>query len=204
VANSVEAPEAGARPAGRRAGKRERLVTAAQQVFHRHGVEKATLADIAAAAGVPLGNVYYYFRTKDALVSAVIEKYGRSYEVMSAELDQHEQPADRLKALLRALTSRREQLASYGCPIGSLSSELDKRDGVLRTEAAGVLSSVIDWAEPQFQAMGRDDARELAVALIASYEGITVLASALRDPSLITAEAERLERWIDSLAPSAG
>jgi TetR/AcrR family transcriptional repressor of nem operon len=204
VANSVEAPEAGARPAGRRAGKRERLVTAAQQVFHRHGVEKATLADIAAAAGVPLGNVYYYFRTKDALVSAVIEKYGRSYEVMSAELDQHEQPADRLKALLRALTSRREQLASYGCPIGSLSSELDKRDGVLRTEAAGVLSSVIDWAEPQFQAMGRDDARELAVALIASYEGITVLASALRDPSLITAEAERLGRWIDSLAPSDG
>jgi TetR/AcrR family transcriptional repressor of nem operon len=204
VANSVEAPEAGARPAGRRAGKRERLVTAAQQVFHRHGVEKATLADIAAAAGVPLGNVYYYFRTKDALVSAVIERYGRSYDVMSAELDQHEQPADRLRALLRALTSRREQLASYGCPIGSLSSELDKRDGVLRTEAAGVLSSIIDWAEPQFQAMGRDDARELAVALIASYEGITVLASALRDPSLITAEAERLERWIDSLAPSAG
>jgi TetR/AcrR family transcriptional regulator, transcriptional repressor for nem operon len=204
VANSVEAPEAGARPAGRRAGKRERLVTAAQQVFHRHGVEKATLADIAAAAGVPLGNVYYYFRTKDALVSAVIERYGRSYDVMSAELDQHEQPADRLRALLRALTSRREQLASYGCPIGSLSTELDKRDGVLRTEAAGVLSSIIDWAEPQFQAMGRDDARELAVALIASYEGITVLASALRDPSLITAEAERLERWIDSLAPSAG
>ena len=173
-------------------------------MFHRYGVEKATLADIAAAAGVPLGNVYYYFRTKDALVSAVIERYGRSYEVMSAELDQHEQPADRLKALLRALTSRREQLASYGCPIGSLSSELDKRDGVLRTEAAGVLSSVIDWAEPQFQAMGRDDARELAVALIASYEGITVLASALRDPSLITAEAERLGRWIDSLAPSDG
>lgn len=203
MANSVEAPEAGARPAGRSAGKRERLVTAAQQVFHQHGVEKATLADIAAAAGVPLGNVYYYFRTKDALVSAVIERYGRSYDVMSAELNQHEQPADRLKALLRALTSRREQLASYGCPIGSLSTELDKRDGVLRTEAAGVLSSVIDWAEPQFQAMGRDDARELAVALIASYEGITVLASALRDPSLITAEGERLERWIDSLAPSA-
>ncbi len=172
-------------------------------MFHQHGVEKATLADIAAGAGVPLGNVYYYFRTKDALVSAVIERYGRSYDVMSAELNQHEQPADRLKALLRALTSRREQLASYGCPIGSLSTELDKRDDVLRTEAAGVLSSLIDWAEPQFRAMGRDDARELAVALVAAYEGITVLASALRDPGLIAAESARLERWIDLLAPSA-
>jgi TetR/AcrR family transcriptional repressor of nem operon len=200
VTNSVEAPEGEARPAGRGAGKRERLVTAAQQVFHQQGVERATLADIATAAGVPLGNVYYYFRTKDALVSAVIETYRRTYDVMSAELDQHEQPADRLKALLRALTSRRERLASYGCPVGSLSTELDKRDDDLRAEAASLLSSLIDWAEPQFRAMGREDARELAVALIAAYEGIAVLASALRDPGLITTESDRLERWIDSLA----
>ena len=66
-----------------------------------------------------------------------------------------------------------------------------------------MLSSLIDWAEPQFRAMGRDDARELAVALVAAYEGITVLASALRDPGLIAAESDRLERWIDLLAPSA-
>jgi AcrR family transcriptional regulator len=204
VTNSDQAPGAGARAAGRKEGKRERLVAAAQQMFHQHGVEKTTLADIAAVAEVPLGNVYYYFRTKDALVSAVIEQYGRTYDVMSAEMDQHEQPAARLKAMLRVLTSRRERLASYGCPVGSLSTELDKRDDILRDEAAGVLTRLIDWAEPQFRALGRDDARELAVAMVAAYEGITVLASALRDPGLITAESERLERWIDSLAVSGG
>ena len=47
--------------------------------------------------------------------------------------------------------------------------------------------------------MGRDDARELAVALIAAYEGIALLAATLRDPGLISAEGGRLERWIDSL-----
>ena len=46
-------------------------------------------------------------------------------------------------------------------------------------------------------------ARDLAVALIAAYEGITVLASALRDPELISAEGGRLERWIDGLAEPA-
>ncbi len=50
--------------------------------------------------------------------------------------------------------------------------------------------------------MGRDDARELAVALIAAYEGIALLAATLRDPGLISAEGGRLERWIDSLAGS--
>jgi TetR/AcrR family transcriptional repressor of nem operon len=184
---------------GRAAGKRERLVTAARRVLYEHGVEKTTLADIAAAADVPLGNVYYYFKTKDALVSAVIESYQRSYCELSAELDQQEGPVDRLKALVRALTSRRDLLASYGCPIGSLNMELDKRADALRTEAGTILAGVIDWAEIQFRAMGRQDARELAVALIAAYEGIALLAATLRDPSLISAEGDRLDRWIDSL-----
>ncbi|MBO0730160.1 MAG: helix-turn-helix transcriptional regulator, partial [Acidimicrobiaceae bacterium] len=51
-----------------KAGKRERLVAAARDVCHRQGVEKTTLADIAEAADVPVGNVYYYFKTKDDLV----------------------------------------------------------------------------------------------------------------------------------------
>ena len=185
--------------AGRGAGKRERLVTAARRVLYEHGVEKTTLADIATAADVPLGNVYYYFKTKDALVSAVIESYQHSYGEMSAELDQQESPADRLKALVRALTSRRDQLASYGCPIGSLSSELDKREDALRSDAGTILAGLIDWADVQFRAMGRQDARDLAVALIAAYEGIALLAATLRDPSLISAEGDRINRWIDSL-----
>jgi TetR/AcrR family transcriptional regulator, transcriptional repressor for nem operon len=185
--------------AGPDAGKRERLVTAARRVLYEHGIEKATLADIAAAADVPLGNVYYYFKTKDALVSAVIENYQHSYGELSAELDQQEGPAGRLRALVRALTSRRDQLASYGCPVGSLSSELDKREDDLRSAAGTVLAGLIDWTEGQFRAMGREDAKELAVALIAAYEGIALLAATLRDPSLISVEGDRLNRWIDSL-----
>jgi TetR/AcrR family transcriptional regulator, transcriptional repressor for nem operon len=54
-------------------------------------------------------------------------------------------------------------------------------------------------AEGQFRAMGREDAKELAVALIAAYEGIALLAATQRDPSLISVEGDRLNRWIDSL-----
>jgi TetR/AcrR family transcriptional regulator, transcriptional repressor for nem operon len=44
------------------------------------------------------------------------------------------------------------------------------------------------------------------VALIAAYEGVALLAATLRDPGLISAEGDRLERWIDSLRedPAAG
>ena len=79
-------------------------------------------------------------------------------------------------------------------------AELGKRDDDLRAEVATILAGLIDWVETQFRAMGRDDARELATALIAAYEGIAVPASALRDPGLISTETSRLSRWIDSLA----
>ena len=43
----------------RAGGKRERLVAAAVEVFYVHGVETTSIADIAQAAGIPVGNVYY-------------------------------------------------------------------------------------------------------------------------------------------------
>jgi len=203
TAGRPSAPKRPREAVGRDRGKRERLVAAARQVLYEQGVEKSALADIAAAADVPLGNVYYYFKTKDALVSAVIDDYRQTFGEMNAQLSHGEDPAGRLKALLGILTERQERLASFGCPIGSLTSELAKRDDDLRAGAGSILSGVIDWAETQFRAMGRDDARELATALIASYEGIVLLAAALRDPGLIGIEVRRLSRWIDSLAQLA-
>ena len=48
--------------------------------------------------------------------------------------------------------------------------------------------------------MGRRDARDLAVALIAAYQGIALLTNTFRHPEFVVREARRLERWIDSLA----
>jgi AcrR family transcriptional regulator len=83
MTDSVEAPE---RP-GRRQDKRERLIAAACQVMYAQGVEKTTLADIAAAAGIPLGNVYYYFKTKDDLLQAVIETHLHEIGAMIAAIE---------------------------------------------------------------------------------------------------------------------
>ncbi|MCM1975191.1 TetR/AcrR family transcriptional regulator [Streptomyces sp. G1] len=196
-----EAPEPQpARPRAKRGGKRERLAAAAAQVLHEQGVEKTTIADIARAADVPLGNVYYYFKTKDQLVEAAIDSHAQTLAGMISALDELPTPQARLKALLAGWVDQRELTARYGCPTGSLASELDKRDDGLDQTLAGVMRVLLDWAERQFLALGRTaDARELAVALIASYQGISLLTNTFRDPELMAAEGRRLERWIDSL-----
>jgi TetR/AcrR family transcriptional regulator, transcriptional repressor for nem operon len=181
-------------------GKRERLVTAACQVLYEQGVERTTLADIAQAADVPVGNVYYYFKTKDQLVEAAINAHGDTLRATLAALDRRRTPQSRLKGIIREWMSQRELVVKYGCPFGTLACELDKRTSGLDRTAAGLMGILTGWVERQFRSMGRADARDLAIALVASYQGVALLANTFRDPELMAREGRRLERWIDSLA----
>jgi AcrR family transcriptional regulator len=186
-------------PVHARPGKRERLLAAAADLLHRQGVEKTTLADIAQAANVSLGNIYYY-KTKDAIVDAVVEAHVRDIEEMTASLGRrYHSPKGRLKALIRTLADQHDVIAQFGCPHGTLCSELDKTGRADDHAAARLVEIPIAWAEEQFRSMGRRDARDLAVEFIASYQGTAVLTQALREPALLSRKGRRLERWIDSL-----
>ena len=184
-----------------RPGKRDRLVAGAGETIYRQGVEATTIADIAEVADVPVGNVYYYFKTKDDLVAATIDAYVQEdHELLSSIEQQHRAPRARLKGLVRLLVSQSDRVVLYGCPRGSLCSELEKQDNDLARACAELMRTPLDWVERQFKAMGRRDARDLAFALLASYQGIALFANTFRDPALMAREGRRLERWIDSLA----
>jgi TetR/AcrR family transcriptional regulator, transcriptional repressor for nem operon len=186
--------------AGPRPGKRERLVAAATQLLHQQGTERTTLADIAKVADVPVGNVYYYFKTKDDIIAAVIDAYARQITTTLAFIDTHHRsPRSRLKALVRELAAQSDVVAQYGCPFGTLCSELDKRAQEPSLPVAELMRLPIEWAEKQFRSLGRQDARDLAFDLLAAYEGSALLANTTRDPSVLSGAARRIDRWIDSL-----
>jgi TetR/AcrR family transcriptional regulator, transcriptional repressor for nem operon len=183
-----------------RPGKRERLVTAAQDLVYRQGVARTTLAHIAEAADVPVGNVYYYFKTKDDIISAVVQTQTQQIGSTLAGLERrHRSPKARLKALIRFLAEHADSTAQYGCPHGTLSTEMAKQAERSHLIAAALMQVQLDWAEQQFQAMGRRDAHDLAVELLVGYQGSAVLTNALGQPDLMTRQARRLEKWIDAL-----
>jgi len=185
---------------GRRPGKRERLIAAALQLLHEQGIERTTLADIAKAADVPVGNVYYYFKTKDEVIGAVIDAHVEQIKTTLAAIDaRHRSPRNRLKAFVREFTAQSELVARFGCPLGSLCSELDKRVTQPGLPAADLMRLPIEWAEDQFRSLGRPDARDLAFDLLAAYEGSALLANTMRDPKVLSGAARRIDRWIDTL-----
>jgi len=78
---------------------RQRILSAASAVFQQKGFEKATLRDIAAANGMSLGAVYYYFKSKEELLLAFYE-----------EVNEQVGEAYRRRAPQGGLASRFEQL----------------------------------------------------------------------------------------------
>ena len=72
--SSGEPDEPGRRNLAKAAETRARILQAALTTFRERGFERATMREIAAAAGVAVGAAYYYFASKDALVLAFYEK----------------------------------------------------------------------------------------------------------------------------------
>lgn len=63
-------------PASIQVSVRDRLLNAAERVVARDGVSNMTLEAVAREAGVSKGGLLYHFRSKSALITAVVERMG--------------------------------------------------------------------------------------------------------------------------------
>ncbi|MCH8035658.1 MAG: TetR/AcrR family transcriptional regulator [Proteobacteria bacterium] len=71
-------------PGPRPANRRQDLLDAAARLFARQGFHAASMRDIARAAGMLPGSLYYHFASKDALLLAV---YGEGVRRIAARVD---------------------------------------------------------------------------------------------------------------------
>src|SRR2546423_12564728 len=169
-----------------KADNRSRLIQAATKTTHRHGFNLTTLADIAKEAGIPLGNVYYYFKTKDEIGDAIVELRISRFKKLLSELDKAGSPAERLCGFVQIKINNRETLARSGCPVGTLCSELHKHGGAVAKKSTVLFAEALAWMEAQFKALGQGaDSRGLALHLLSALQGVSVLAHTFHDPGLI-------------------
>src|SRR5256886_584434 len=180
--------------------KRTRLIETATKLAYGRGFRETSLADIAEAARVPVGNVYYYFKTKEELAEAVVERRLEEFRAARAEWDRLSSPKERLFAFVDTIHGNREQLARGGCPLGGLCSELHKEGGALAKKSAALFTEPMGWLEEQFRVAGHEeDARELSVRLFCAFQGMAAVAHAANDPDLVVMEVKRLKDWIGTL-----
>lgn len=165
------------------------IVEAAEKLFRQRGVAAVGLAELTKAAGFTQGGFYNHFKSKDALVAAVIDK---AMEDGATLFNCGLQAAKAAKA---APVKRhvewylsKEHLANIeqGCPLTAYAGDVRRLGAEARQSYAhGLqwnieqLASLIDNGDPQAK-------RQLAVALFSQLVGALVLSRAVAeaDPAL--------------------
>jgi len=180
---------------------RQRIIQAANELFYHKGFNQTAFSEVAEASGIPKGNFYYYFKSKDELLDAVIAMRLEGIRDMLHEWRaEYAEPRERLKRYARILLNETRDVVRYGCPMGSLNVELGKTQLALQSRASEMFTLFHDWLVEQFVALGyRQDAAPLALHLLAMSQGAALIGNVYQDQPFISSEVERIIDWIDSL-----
>lgn len=178
----------------------ELIAEKADTLFYERGFEATSFADIAKAVGISRGNFYHHFKSKDDILDAVITRRLATTRAMLAGWEADADPAQRTISFVRILIVNRSKIMAYGCPVGTLNTELTKLDHSAQNRASDIFALFRDWLASQFAALGhRQDAQDLAMQLLARSQGVAVMASAFGDEGFLRAEVAAMESWLASL-----
>ncbi len=185
---------------------RDHIVAAANGLFYRQGYAHTSFADIAGKVQISRGNFYYHFKTKDEILDAVI---GARMAETQAMLDvweaESENPEDRIRSFIKILIANRTDIKRFGCPVGTLTTELAKLNHPSQAGATELFTLFRTWLSTQFRALGcENDADRFAMHILARSQGVATLASAFDDEKFIRREVGEMCDWLASIAAAAG
>ncbi len=135
---------------------RERIVEAAAELFHLHGVHGTGISRILAAAGAGKGQFYHYFGGKAELVAEVLRLQWERVRRRQAEAVARRSGWPAVRAWFEAIyRAHAERGFAGGCPIGSIAAEMGGDDEAVRRRAEAIFATQ----------------REDLVALLAGLDG---------------------------------
>jgi len=186
---------------------RDQIVEKADLLFYQGGFEATSFADIAATLGISRGNFYYHFKTKDEILEAVItRRLTLTRAMFDGWADQGDGPRERILSFVNILLANRTKIMAFGCPVGTLCTELAKLDHAAQGRAAEVFVLFRDWLTDQFRALGQGARAEaLALHLLGRVQGVAVMMTAFRDEGFLRREVEEIDAWLGRLpVPDTG
>jgi TetR/AcrR family transcriptional repressor of nem operon len=174
---------------------RQDILDAGLTVMFRSGYHGASVRDICAAAGAPLGSFTNHFRSKEAFAQEVLDRYFANLKTLVSQAlnNQSLTPRQRLKRYLDIISNIFESAKwNRGCLIGDLSLEASLQSKRLRKRLEEIFC---EWRVPfaqciaEAQAAGEIDSKfepiDLAEFLLASWEGAILRMKVERGPAAL-------------------
>jgi AcrR family transcriptional regulator len=173
--------------------RRERILTAAQQVFSARGFRVAEVQHIAEAAGVSKATIYKVFKSKDEILLTIVEEnFVQLQRIVLANLVGPEQPLERFRKVLYAAAGYLDENKAF-CRV--LVREAGEFMPVIQRLYGGIVQSNAPMAEAFFAHLRRrgdiPDIPTQDLMRLLTNAGIGVLyAWVLRDEGTLAGEVD--------------
>jgi len=178
------------------AATRDQILDAAARLIHLRGYHGTSLDDVLRESGVGKGNFYYYFRSKEDLGFAIIDRVVERFLERTLEpafVDPTADPLDQVRAFLdRLLEVQRQRNCVGGCPMGNLACELSDVHEGFRQRLADIferwrvmLATTLECGRESGRLRADLDAASAAGFVVAALEGAILMAKVTKDISVM-------------------
>jgi TetR/AcrR family transcriptional regulator, transcriptional repressor for nem operon len=189
------------------AATRDQILNAAARLIHVQGYQCTTLDDVLRESGVGKGNFYYYFKSKEDLGYAMIDRTTQAFVERSlgpAFADAEADPIAQISAFLdRVLEAQRQRNCVGGCVMGNLASELSDVHEGFRQRLVGIfdlwrarLAEAVSRGQGRGSVRADVDATRVAQFLVAGLEGAILLSKVTRDITVMERCVEELKEHL--------
>jgi TetR/AcrR family transcriptional repressor of nem operon len=193
------------RPRG--AATRDQILDAAARLIHLRGYHCTALDDVLRESGVGKGNFYYYFKSKEDLGYAIIDRVTQGFLARTlgpAFADPTADPVAQVHEFLdRVVEFQRARNCAGGCPLGNLASELSEVHEGFRQRLCEVfvqwrrgLTEAVRRARTEGRLSSRCEPPAVAEFLVAALEGAILLAKVGKDVAVLERCVAELKRHL--------
>lgn len=176
--------------------RRRQILDAAEACFRARGFHAATMAEIAGAAGLSVGQIYRFFESKEALIEAITDLQMDELRDAVAEVEDRDGAAGAIRLLLAKGFEklRRPGMAALHLEViaeaarnPKIAAMVHEHDRRIREAISGLIAKVQNLSLPE-------DAGCRAEMMCLIFEGCA--ARIIRNPELDDEALLRLQQWL--------
>ena len=186
---------------------REILIEAATHLIHLKGYQNTSVDDVLNAAGVGKGNFYYYFKSKEDLGYAILDRVIDAFLERGLEPCFTDPATSRLTQvrcfLGRVRDAQHERNCVGGCVFGNLAAELSDVHEGFRARLTGLftrwrarLTQALDEAQQRGEVTEACRPDAVGHFLVASLEGAILLTKLTKDITVMDRCVEEMNRYL--------
>lgn len=181
---------------------KNRIIKTARMLFRLNGFGNTSIDDICRESGVTRGNLYFYFRSKEALARAAIEDSAqKKIQFFESLMEDEPDPLRKIELLIDGITAYYVSRGSKAsCLFGTIAQEVGDSSNELAEATNGfftawddLLTGLFDEAKATGIIEDDRDSEALSYLLISSLEGALILYKASKDVKAYTKTHDALK-----------